>query len=230
MRLETVQNNGGGELREQIKQLRWELAAMVLMTFLRLGNSDQGARSLADPLIDLFRTSIDAYNKTAAAVYNRHLVPRLMRANPELGERVTDYPQFTPTSVAEIPLQVLSFLGQISTFLSTAQAPDANWLRNALGMEEIELDETIAKPLPNQTASPDGQAQNGKGDQGQGDQEEERQPPDEDEEEEEGALSLQRRWLTTITPAEVAYMQRAATELQMARAAHLRPLTTRRRA
>lgn len=229
MRLETVSNSGSGELREQIKQLRWELSAMVLLTFLRLGNSDTGARSLADPLMELFRSSIDSYNNTIASVFNRHLVSRLMRANPEIGERVTDYPQFTPTSVTDIPLQVLTYLGQISSFLSTAQAPDANWLRNSLGMEPIEYDTDEIKIVV-----PQPQSQNEQGDTsptGQDQADDVKKDPkaaqekDPEDDENEKELSLRPRWLNTISPTEAAFMHRAATELQAiraSRAAHLR--------
>lgn len=227
MRLETVNNQGGGELREQIKQMRWELSAMALLTFLRLGNSETGARSLADPLLELFRDSIDSYNKTAAAVFNRHLVPRLMRANPELGQAVTDYPQFTPTSVTEIPLQVLTYLGQISAFLSTAQAPDANWLRNSLGMEPIEYDPDEIKPAVSPPPTDPNAEEDGTDSEG-----EDQDAADEEKDAEDGAgkkkgkeeeqeLSTWARWTTTITPQEAEFMRKAATELQMARASYL---------
>jgi hypothetical protein len=187
--------------------------------------------------MDLFRASIDSYNQTAAAVFNRHLIPRLMRANPELGQSVTDYPQYTPSSVTEIPLQVLTYLGQISAFLSTAQAPDANWLRNSLGMEPIEYDPDEIKPIvPPPPPDPNAAAEDGADS-----EDEDQDAADEEKDAEDGAgkkkdkksadkkkgkeeeqeLSTWTRWTTTITPQEAEFMRKAATELQMARASYL---------
>lgn len=212
MRLETVSNAGGGELREQIKQLRWELAAMVLLTFLRLGNSASGSRALADPLMDLFKASIDSYNDTVASVFNRHLVPRLMRANPELARGLTDYPQFTPSSVSDIPLQVISYLAQISTFLNTAQTPDANWLREGLGMELVDYEEGLvaneekAEPTED-TESP----QDDTDEQEEGADEKEAEEGDEEE-----AIASQPRWVTTVNLAEAERMTQAALQYNAA--------------
>lgn len=158
-RLETVTNTNGAETRQEINQLRWEILMLGLATFLRLGSTESGARSLADPLITLFLASIDGALEEISAVANRHLVTRLLAANPTLIAGITDWPQISAASVQTAPAAVMNYLDQISRFLVTARPEDEQWLRNLVGMPEVTLEqlqaeEEAVEPQPDAAEDP----------------------------------------------------------------------------
>ena len=136
--LQSVTNGNAGELREQIKELRWQMLMLGLAQFLQLGNSGSGSRALADPLIVMFKSAIDAANDEVADVFNRHLIPRLFALNPSLNTGITQLPRIVPSRVNALGSEVLSFLGGIQSFLAGAPNDDALWLREIVGMPEID--------------------------------------------------------------------------------------------
>ena len=149
--LQSVTNGNAGELREQIKELRWQMLMLGLAQFLQLGNSGSGSRALADPLIVMFKSAIDAANDEVADVFNRHLIPRLFALNPSLNAGTTQLPRIVPSRVNALGSEVLSFLGGIQSFLAGAPNDDALWLREIVGMPEID---TGANPLTQPPAEP----------------------------------------------------------------------------
>ena len=149
--LQSVTNGNAGELREQIKELRWQMLMLGLAQFLQLGNSGSGSRALADPLIVMFKSAIDAANDEVADVFNRHLIPRLFALNPSLNTGITQLPRIVPSRVNALGSEVLSFLGGIQSFLAGAPNDDALWLREIVGMPEID---TGTNPLTQPPAEP----------------------------------------------------------------------------
>lgn len=135
--LQSVTNGNAGELRAQIKEQRWLMLMLGLTQFLQLGNSGSGSKALADPLIVMFKSSIDAANDEIADVINRHLIPRLFAVNPSLLAGVTQLPRVVPTSVNSLRPEVLSYLSSIQSFLAGSPNEDALWLRRMVGMPEI---------------------------------------------------------------------------------------------
>ena len=145
----TVPNPNAGDLRAEIQQQRWEIMLLGLAQFLRLGNSESGSRALADPLITLFKSSVQAANSDIASIYNRFLIPRLLSINPSLAGKIEDLPRFEPSSVHNLGLAVLDFLGAIQGFIAGASPDDANWLRTMIGMPQVDPDNPLMK-LPEQ--------------------------------------------------------------------------------
>jgi hypothetical protein len=139
--LASVTNTNGGDLREKINQLRWEIMSLVAVTFMRLGSTVSGSRALSDPLIESFTRGIDAALDGIAETLNRHLVPRLFAANAGAFAGMTDYPKLMHSNVTRLPLEVLQYLTGIQQFLDAAMPEDAIWLRELVGMPEIELEE-----------------------------------------------------------------------------------------
>ena len=147
--LQSVTNGNASEMREQIKELRWQMLMLGLAQFLQLGNTSSGSRALADPLIVIFRSAVDAANDEVADVLNRHLVPRLLSLNPSLLSGITQLPQIRPSPINALGVEVLGFLGAIQSFLAGAPNDDAMWLRKIVGMPETETspsDARIAQP------------------------------------------------------------------------------------
>jgi hypothetical protein len=146
--LQSVTNGNAGELREQIKELRWQMLMLGLVQFLQLGNSGSGSRALADPLITMFKSAIDAANDEVADVLNRHLIPRLFSLNPSLAKNITQLPKIVPSRVNALGSEVLSFLGGIQSFLVGAPNDDALWLRKIVGMPETEANsDPLGQPV-----------------------------------------------------------------------------------
>jgi hypothetical protein len=157
--LVSVANVNAGELRALINQLRWEIMGLVAVTFMRLGSTESGSRALSQPLIELYTRGVDASLDMVSEVLNRHMIPRLFDANPGQFTGMTDYPQITHSSITKLPLEALSYLGSLQTFLATAGPEDSIWLRELVGMPEIDLDAQQAEepPQPEQGQPEDSQ-------------------------------------------------------------------------
>lgn len=136
-RLETVSNTNASELREKINQLRWDIQSLALVSFLRLGSTETGAYSLGESLKDVFAKSINGALDSVADVVNRHLVPRLLAANPRFAPAT--YPTVQHAAVDELPLEVLQYLTGVQDWLDRARPEDAQWLRAALGLPPVAL-------------------------------------------------------------------------------------------
>lgn len=174
-RMETVNNPNASETREMISQLRWEIMMCGLGQFLRLGSTASGSRALADPLIVMFINSIDGATREISSVFNRYMVDRLISANPAIAQGVEEYPQIQASSAAPPP-DVLAYLGNIQTFINSAEAEDQVWLRSLVGMPQMtvaeiqrrEEEEPPAQPPPPAQQPPEQpQAQDGQQEAGQ---------------------------------------------------------------
>lgn len=154
--LMTVSNGNAGPIMDIIDKYRWLIFSLTLAQFIRLGDSGSGSRALADPLINLFLDSIDGALDDIASILNRHLMPRLMLANPTLASRVEEYPMFSHTSVrgAPPPESTLQFLSNIQDFLDRATEEDQLWIRALLGMPE-----TVVEVQEQTENVPDGEPQ-----------------------------------------------------------------------
>jgi hypothetical protein len=141
MNLVSVNNTNGAEVRAQIDQNRWEIHALVAATFMRLGNTESGNRALASSLIDAFSDGIDAALKNIGETYSRHLVPKLVQANPGEFAGITGYCKIVPSKVSKMPLQVMQWLGDIQTWLEKADPKDVVWLRDYLTMPHMDIAE-----------------------------------------------------------------------------------------
>lgn len=169
--LMSVTNPSAAETREMISQLRWEIMMAGLGQFLRLGSTASGSRALADPLIVMFISGVDGGNNEVASVFNRHLIPRLMAANPTLANGIDQYPQLQPSS-AQPPPDVMAYLTAIQAFMNQASPEDQVWLRTMVGMPEMTVAEIQRREeeAQQQVAQQDGQQQGNGGNQGQNDQ------------------------------------------------------------
>lgn len=135
-KLATVSNNNAAELSGLISQLRWEIMSLGLVQFLRLGSTSSGSRALADPLKELFISSINAALDEIADALNRHLIPRLLAANPSLNHKGAQ-PKFVHNGVKNLPIEVLRYLGTISSWMNSADPVDEEWVRNITGLPSM---------------------------------------------------------------------------------------------
>lgn len=203
--LKTTANPNAADLRERIKHLEWNILMLALVTFLQLGSTATGTFSLGQSLEDVFAKSVDGALDLVADVMNRHLVPRLIEVNaPEFGG-ITMYPTMEHASISELSPQVLGFLDAAQRWFSTARDEDVVWLRNAIRMPEMSVEqvrkereereaeaERIAAEIAHQEAAARAQAEAEAEAEREQEQEEE-QPPEEGEappaEEEEAAAA-----------------------------------------
>ena len=149
-KLVTVENTNAKSILDHISQLRWEMLMLMLGTYLRLGSTVSGSRSLAFPLIEMFKTGVNGQLDLIAETLNRHLVPKLFKANGSSFANLEQFPKFDHSTVLELPDEIISNLLNIQGFLTNAQYPeDRDWLRNHLSMpvfgKEEEPEETTDK-------------------------------------------------------------------------------------
>lgn len=147
----TSSNQSAAVLLDEIDKLRWEIMALAMVTFMRLGQTAVGSRALAAPLIDLFTIGVDASLTGVAEVFNRFLIPRLLQANGSEFAGVSDYPTLSHTKISQPHASAIPYLGAVQTFMGGAARPDKVWVREILGMptmEEIEEDELLNPPKP----------------------------------------------------------------------------------
>lgn len=128
------------------------MATSILADFIFLGQSSVGSFALSSDKTALFATAVGGFVKSVAAVFNRHLLPRLWQLNafdPEL------MPQLKP---GDVETQNLAELAQyVSSLAGSGMAlfPDReleNHLRSAAGFPEAPEDgEDYATPEPPDT-------------------------------------------------------------------------------
>jgi len=135
--LVTVANVNAGALKNKIDGLRWDILTTGLAAFLRLGSTATGTYSLGESLKDVFASSVDAALDMVGDVLNRHLVPRLLAANPASFVGISAQPKYVHSSVKELPMAVLQYLEAISTWNGTARVEDVIWLRSEIGMPMV---------------------------------------------------------------------------------------------
>lgn len=75
-----------GAAQGTVRMFAGDIATAMLAGFSNLGRDAVGSRALADPLIDLFRTALEATADMIQETLNRFAVPRLMALNTFGGE------------------------------------------------------------------------------------------------------------------------------------------------
>jgi hypothetical protein len=119
-----------------IKRYQAGIARTALADFIMLGQTERGGWALSRNKTDLFAKALEGWLKTIEEVLNRHLVPRLWRAN---GFDRDVMPYFMPGKVAPENLEELgSFVERLSR-AGFPMAPDEeleNRLRASAGLPE----------------------------------------------------------------------------------------------
>lgn len=153
-KLESIQNANAGELRAMINQLRWEITGLGLVQFLRLGSTASGSRALVDPLMDLFKNGVNGLLDDVADIFNRHLVPKLIKVNPSIASGITEMPTIVHSEVRSIPPGVLTYINGIREFIDASDGEDAAWLRSLVGMPALGVDEEEKSAAPEDADDP----------------------------------------------------------------------------
>lgn len=100
-----------------ITRYEQRIAMTILADFILLGHEKVGSYSLGISKIGIFRTALNAWAQSIAAVINRHEVPQLFRVN---GWTLEHYPQI---AASEIDPPSLEELGEYISKLSGAGMP-----------------------------------------------------------------------------------------------------------
>lgn len=126
---------------ELIQRYKTDQLFTVLADWLIVGHESTGTYNLHVDKTGIFRTGVNAIPQAVADVLNRHLLPRLFRAN---GWMPAELPKFTPSDVDAPDLtQLGGFMAQTAG-LGFTWGPDADmerYLRNAAGMPELTDDD-----------------------------------------------------------------------------------------
>lgn len=132
--LKTVSLSNLGDIRGWIDQLRWEIAALVAATFVRLGSTERGTQSLGGTMYDAFTLGIDGCLDGVTDVWNRYLIPRLLANNPGEFQSISDHPRITHSKITTLPPATAQWLKNVSEFMGAAAPEDVEWVRAFMGM------------------------------------------------------------------------------------------------
>ena len=158
-----IEELGGGamaDLMPLIEHHRGELLRLALCQWVALGDT-AGAYSLADPST---RFALMAWNSLASyieAVFNRHLIPRLVRYN--FGEVARpDMPRLRAAPVGQLMLLegMADFLDKVFSHrfvVPDGERLDENWFRALVGLPEREAPAAEPATEPVKAAEPRGQ-------------------------------------------------------------------------
>lgn len=114
----------------------------VMADFILLGHQGTGSYALSSDKSQLFKEAIKTYLDIICEVFNRQAIPRLIEANGQHFQGITDYPKLVHGDVEHIDLGVLGdFLQKMSA--SGILMPD----------EDMEDYVREAAQLPERTAS-----------------------------------------------------------------------------
>jgi hypothetical protein len=132
--LKTVSLSNLGDIRGWIDQLRWEISALLMATFVRLGSTERGTQALGGTMYDAFTMGIDGCLDGIADTLNRYLVPRLLANNPGEFKGISDHPKITHTKVTKLPPATAQYLDKLTAWLDAAESADVEWLRSLFDM------------------------------------------------------------------------------------------------
>ena len=111
----TLVNTGGrisGDISPVIERWARYMAMSVLADVIFLGHEKVGSFALASSKTDLFAAGLGALKDDIEAVWNRHLVPRLMRLN---GFKLEKYPQYRLSDLESVDLtEVADYIQKLS--------------------------------------------------------------------------------------------------------------------
>ena len=123
------------------------IAMTVMADFILLGHQGTGSYALSSDKSQLFKEAIKTYLDIICEVFNRQAIPRLIEANGQHFQGITDYPKLVHGDVEHIDLGVLGdFLQKMSA--SGILMPD----------EDMEDYVREAAQLPKRNASKDASA------------------------------------------------------------------------
>jgi hypothetical protein len=151
-KLETPQSGRANlDANTPIARHKLDIMTSVLCDFLTLGHTSRGAQSLADNKVDLFMQAIEAWLNGAAAVMNRHALPRLWGLN---GFDLDLMPEIVPDLAQRVDLDIFS-----NTILRLSQAgmplfPDPDlegYIRETAGMPAASAEATDAADMTAQS-------------------------------------------------------------------------------
>lgn len=124
-----------------------DIAASLLASFAGLGRDAVGSRALADPLIDLFRTSLEATADMMQETLNRYAVPRLMRFNTFTTTPKLVHGELRERDLAAVGAFIKDTFGAGLPWLTGDPAADAatmREMREMAGLEPLDVDELPA--------------------------------------------------------------------------------------
>lgn len=114
------------------------IAMTVMADFILLGHQGTGSYALSSDKSQLFKEAIKTYLDIICEVFNRQAIPRLIEANGQHFQGITDYPKLVHGDVEHIDLGILGdFLQKMSA--SGILLPDEdleNYVREAARLPE----------------------------------------------------------------------------------------------